>query len=64
VTSQTLKDDIGKASDVALTNGLNLKQIDKDQDPEFFIKHDVTVGVARCFVDDIREWSNSYESLF
>jgi hypothetical protein len=64
VTSQTLKDDIGKACDVALTNGLDLKQIDKDQDPEFFIKHDVKVGVARRFVDDIREWSNSYESLF
>jgi hypothetical protein len=40
---------------VALTNGLDLKQIDKDQDPEFFIKHGVKVGVARRFVDDIRE---------
>jgi hypothetical protein len=47
VHSKTPKDDIGKACDVALTNGLDLKQIDKDQDPEFFIKNGVKVGVAR-----------------
>lgn len=56
VHSKTFKDDIEKACDVALTNGLDLKQIDKDQDPEFFIKNGVKVGVARRFVNDIRDW--------
>lgn len=53
VTSYTLKDNIGKVCDMVLTNGLNLKQIDRDQDLGFFIKHNVTVTVARCFVDYI-----------
>lgn len=61
VDSQMLKDNIEKARDVAITNGLNLKQIAKDEDPDFFIKHGVIVGVARRFVDDIREWSGNWE---
>jgi hypothetical protein len=56
VDCQTLKDDIKKARDVALTNGLDLKQIHEDKDPIFFIKHGVKVGVARRFVQDIRDW--------
>jgi hypothetical protein len=46
---------------VALANGLDLKQINRDKDADFFMKHGVMVGVARCFVDDIREWSDHYE---
>jgi hypothetical protein len=56
VDSETLKDDIEKARELALANGLDLKQIHEDRDPEFFIKHGVKVGVARRFVNDIRQW--------
>lgn len=60
VDSQMLKDNIEKARGVAITNGLNLKQIANDEDPDF-IKHGVIVGVARRFVDDICEWSGNWE---
>jgi hypothetical protein len=53
---ETLKDDIKKACDLAIKNGLDLNQIHEDQDPDFFIKHGVKVGVARRFVSDIRDW--------
>lgn len=56
VDCDMLKDDIKKARDVALTNGLDLKQIHEDRDPEFFIKHGVKVGVAQRFVHDICNW--------
>ncbi|KAH8430237.1 uncharacterized protein LDX57_007906 [Aspergillus melleus] len=61
VDSQVYKDNIKKACDVALMNGLDLKQIARDQDPGFFMKHGVIVGVARRFIDEIREWSENYE---
>ena len=48
------KEQIAKAGEVALENCLNLKQIDKDQDPEFFVKRGVKVGAARRFVSEIR----------
>ncbi|ODM18800.1 hypothetical protein SI65_05417 [Aspergillus cristatus] len=57
VDSETLKDNIEKARDIALTNGFDLKQIHEDKDPEFCIKHGVKVGVARRFVNDIRDWA-------
>jgi hypothetical protein len=56
IDSETLKDDIGKAHNMALTNGPDLKQVQEDRDPEFFIKHGVKLGVARRFVNDIRSW--------
>lgn len=49
---------------MALANGFDLMQIDKDQNPSFFTERGVMEGVARRFVEDIREWSNNYESLF
>ncbi|PGG97887.1 hypothetical protein AJ79_09059 [Helicocarpus griseus UAMH5409] len=56
VECTTLKDNIDKARDVALMNGLDLEQIYKDQDPDFFIQQGVKVGVARRFVCDISTW--------
>jgi hypothetical protein len=56
VTDEPLKADFRKACDVALSNGLDLEQIYKDQDPEFFIKNDVKIGIAWHFVDDISDW--------
>jgi hypothetical protein len=37
-----------------LENGLDLKQVYKDQDPEFFIGKGIKMGIARRFVEDIR----------
>lgn len=59
VSSETLKNDIRKARDLVLANGLDLKQIHVDQDPDFFIKQGVKVGVARRFVCEITEWASS-----
>lgn len=56
VSSEVLKDDIRKARDLVLANGLDLKQIHGDQDPDFFIKQGVKVGVARRFICEITEW--------
>ncbi|KAI2868504.1 hypothetical protein CBS63078_11258 [Aspergillus niger] len=58
VVSQRYKDDIDRARDVALENGLDLEQIYGDQDPDFFIKHGVRIGVARRFVKEIRKWAD------
>ena len=41
---------------MALENCLDLKQIDKDQDFNYFVKEGVKVGVARRFVSEIRCW--------
>lgn len=61
VDTQIYKDKIKKACDIALTNGLDLKQIHKDQEPNFFINRGVIVGVARRFVEEIQRWSDNYE---
>lgn len=58
VVSQRYKDDIDKARHIALENGLDLKQIHGDQDPDFFIKHRVKIGVACCFFKEIRKWAD------
>jgi hypothetical protein len=39
-----------------LENGLNLKQLYKDQDPKFFIERGIKIGIARRFVENIAEW--------
>jgi hypothetical protein len=61
VTDGKLKADFRKACNVALENGLDLVQVYKDQDPDFFIKHGVKIGIARHFVDDISVWAKRYE---
>jgi hypothetical protein len=61
VSSEIFIDHIKKACDVALENCLNLKQIYEDQDPDFFVKQGVKVGVARRFVSDISHWVKQCE---
>lgn len=61
VDTQIYKDNIKKACDIALTNGLDLMQIHKDQDPDFFKSRGVIEGVARRFVEKIQMWSDNYE---
>ncbi|KAF4766946.1 hypothetical protein HAV15_009615 [Penicillium sp. str.  len=57
VSRDILKDDIRKARDLALANGLDLQQIHSDQDPDFFIKQGISMGVARRFVSEITQWA-------
>lgn len=57
VRRASLKDEISKARDLALANGLDLQQIHSDQDPGFFIKQGISVGVARRFVSEILQWA-------
>ena len=57
VSREILKGDIRKARDLALANGLDLQQIHGDQDPDFFIKQGISVGVARRFVSEIAQWA-------
>ncbi|CAG8010702.1 unnamed protein product [Penicillium nalgiovense] len=63
VSRDILKDDIRKARDLALANGLDLQQIHCDQDPDFFIKQGISVGVARRFVSEITQWAKLYASV-
>jgi hypothetical protein len=63
VSRDILKEDIRKARDLALANGLDLQQIHCDQDSDFFIKQGIIVGVARRFVSEITQWAKSYASV-
>ncbi|CAI7627778.1 unnamed protein product [Penicillium glandicola] len=56
VTDDTLKAAFRQAYDVMLENGLDLEQVHKDQDPEFFIGKGIKMGIARRFVEDIQRW--------
>ncbi|KAI2737218.1 hypothetical protein DTO013E5_7823 [Penicillium roqueforti] len=56
VTDDTLKAVFRQVCDVMLENGLDLEQVYKDQDPEFFIGKGIKMGIARRFVEDIRRW--------
>jgi len=56
VSSETFRENIQKARDVALENCLDLKQIHDDQDADFFVKNGGKAGAARRFVSDIARW--------
>lgn len=47
-----------KALDITLENCLDIKQICDERDPEFFVKQNVKIGVARWFVNEIKLWVN------
>ncbi|KAB8227930.1 uncharacterized protein BDW43DRAFT_316341 [Aspergillus alliaceus] len=57
VSRELYRDHIKKARDVALENGFDLKQI-SGENPDFFVKQGVVIGVARRFVSDIQNWIN------
>lgn len=54
VTNHTLKAEFQQARDITLAYGLNLEQVYKDQDPGFFVSKGIKIGIARRFVDNIR----------
>ncbi|KAJ5174794.1 uncharacterized protein N7482_000671 [Penicillium canariense] len=53
VTDDNLKAAFRQACNVTLEDGLDLKQVYKDQDPEFFIGKGIKKDIARRFVEDI-----------
>ena len=58
---KALKDEFRKACVATLEDGLDLKQVYKDQDPSFFVSSGVKRGVARRFVSDIDRWAKRYK---
>ena len=59
VSDEALKAAFRKASSEMLADGLDLEQIYKDQDPEFFVGKGIKIGIARRFVDDICDWAEN-----
>ncbi|CAG8096123.1 unnamed protein product [Penicillium olsonii] len=56
VTDDALKAAFREICDMMIDNSLDLEQVYKDQDPEFFIGKGIKIGIARRFVEDIRRW--------
>lgn len=56
VSDDTLKTAFRQACDVTLSDGFGLEHIYKDQSPEFFVNKGIKPGIARTFVENIREW--------
>ena len=52
VTNDTLKAAFRQACDAILEDGLDLEQVNKDQDPEFFIGKGIKRDIPRRFVED------------
>lgn len=56
VSDDTLKTAFRQACDIMLSDGFGLEHIHKDQNPEFFVSKGIKPGIARTFVENIREW--------
>lgn len=63
VSDETLKAAFRQACDVTLSDGFGLKHIHKDQNPEFFVSKGIKPGIARTFVENIREWIESVKKV-
>jgi hypothetical protein len=61
VGTESYKENIKKARDIALDNSLDLAQI-REENPDFFVKQGVKIGVARIFVSHIRLWIKEKEN--
>lgn len=66
--ASTVSDDILKAAfrqacDVTLSDGFDLEHIHKDQNPGFFVGKGVIPGIARTFVENIREWIETVKKV-
>jgi len=53
VDDEILKVEFRKAYDVALADGLDLEQVHRDQDPDFFTDKGFKRGIARRFISNI-----------
>jgi len=57
VSDEILKMEYWKACDLILADGLDFKQVYKDQDAAFYIDNSMKRGIARRFVSDIEDAS-------
>jgi hypothetical protein len=53
VRDEDQKDKIRKLFDIALDHRLDLQQLYNDQDPDFFTKQGIKVGIARRSIRNI-----------
>ena len=56
VSDDALKAAFRRACDITLSDGFDLEHIYKDQNPEFFVGKGIKPGIARSFVENIRDW--------
>lgn len=63
VTDDTLKAAFRQVCNMMLENGLDLEQVYKDQNPEFFISKGIKMGIARRFVEDIPCWVENVKEV-
>jgi hypothetical protein len=56
VSDDTLKAGFRQACDITLSDGFELEHIYKDQNAEFFVSKGIKPGIARSFVENIRDW--------
>lgn len=56
VGSDNLKTAFRHVCDVMFEHGLDLEQVYKEQDPNFFTEKGIKIGVARRFVEDMGKW--------
>lgn len=61
VDDDELKLEFQKASDITLVDSLDLEQLHKDQDFDFFIGKGVKRGITRRFVRDIDQWVKKHK---
>jgi hypothetical protein len=59
-----MKDNVDLACQIALSNGFDLRQIDKDRNCKGYTDEGVLEGVARRWTDEVRDWLDDYEPLF
>ncbi|KAJ5718818.1 uncharacterized protein N7483_009900 [Penicillium malachiteum] len=62
-TNDALKSAFRQVCDVMLDHGLDLEQVYKDQDPNFFIEKGIKIGIARRFVEDIGKWAEKVKKV-
>jgi hypothetical protein len=55
VSDDTLKAGFRQACDITLSDGFELEHIYKDQNLEFFVGKGIKPGIARSFVENIRD---------
>ncbi|OQE60813.1 hypothetical protein PENNAL_c0090G09820, partial [Penicillium nalgiovense] len=55
VSDDSLKAGFRQACDITLSDGFELEHIYSDQNPEFFVGKGIKPGIARSFVENIRD---------
>lgn len=62
VSDDTLKAEFRQACNITLSDGFGLEHIHKDQNPVFFVDKGIKPGIARTFVENIRDWVESVKN--